>query len=286
MEINATFKSINMTENKNEKLGWINGHWGIFKDLKVPINDRGLNFADGIFETIFILNGVPQLLNEHLNRWEKSASILEMNPPPSKEWLISLVEDGINRSQLNNVNGVIRINWTRGESEQRGIDISQTSHHGFWLEIDSYQPNFESISTIISQTERRNSFSRLSYCKTFSYNQGIQARIEAKNAGFNDAILLNSQGEICCATTANILVKRENNWLTPPSNSGCLPGIMRQRGIELNIIKEALIEATPQDNDEWFLINSLSCRPIQKINKKELKISTNPKEFWLSLLKI
>ena len=153
------------------------------------------------------------------------------------------------------------------------------------MEIDSYQPNFESISTIISQTERRNSFSRLSFCKTFSYNQGIQARLEAKNAGFNDAILLNSQGEICCATTANILVKRENNWLTPPSNSGCLPGIMRQRGIELNIIKEALIEATPKDNDEWFLINSLSCHPIHKVNQKELNISTNPKKFWLGLLK-
>jgi len=274
-----------MTENKNKKLGWISGHWGIFKDLKVPINDRGLNFADGIFETILILNGVPQLLDEHLNRWEKSANILEMNPPPSKEWLISLVEDGINRAQLNNINGVIRINWSRGESEQRGIDISKTSFHSFWLEIDSYQPDFESISTMISQTERRNSFSRLSSCKTFSYNQGIQARLEAKNAGFNDALLLNSQGEICCATTANILVKRENNWLTPPSNSGCLPGIMRQRGIDLNIIKETLIEATPRDNDEWFLINSLSCHPIQKINTKRLKITTNPKDFWLTLLK-
>ncbi|WP_413678804.1 aminotransferase class IV [Prochlorococcus sp. MIT 0916] len=275
-----------MIENTSKKLGWINGKWGIFKDLKVPINDRGLNFADGIFETIVILNGVPQLLNEHLNRWEKSASILEMNPPPSKEWLISLIEDGINRSKLNNVNGVIRINWTRGESKQRGIDISKTNRHSFWLEIDSYQLNFESISTIISQTERRNSFSRLSCCKTFSYNQGIQARIEATNAGFNDALLLNNRGEICCATTANILVKRENNWFTPPSNSGCLPGIMRQRGIDLNIIKEALIEATPKDNDEWFLINSLSCRPINKINNKELKTSTNPAEFWLSLLKI
>ena len=274
-----------MTENKNKKLGWISGHWGIFKDLKVPINDRGLNFADGIFETILILNGVPQLLDEHLNRWEKSANILEMNPPPSKEWLISLVEDGSNRAQLNNINGVIRINWSRGESEQRGIDISKTSFHSFWLEIDSYQPDFESISTMISQTERRNSFSRLSSCKTFSYNQGIQARLEAKNAGFNDALLLNSQGEICCATTANILVKRENNWLTPPSNSGCLPGIMRQRGIDLNIIKETLIEATPRDNDEWFLINSLSCHPIQKINTKRLKITTNPKDFWLTLLK-
>ena len=209
-----------------------------------------------------------------------------MSPPPSKEWLISLIYDGINRSQLNNSNGVIRINWTRGVSKQRGIDISHTSLHSFWLEIDYYQPNFESISTIISQTERRNSFSRLSYCKTFAYNQGIQARIEAQNAGFNDALLLNSQGKICCATTANILVKRENNWLTPASNSGCLPGIMRQRGIDLNIIKETLIEATPKDNDELFLINSLSCHPINKINKKELKTSINAKEFWLSLLKV
>ena len=156
-----------MIENKSKKLGWINGHWGIFNDLKVPINDRGLNFADGIFETILILNGNPQLLDEHLNRWENSASILEMNSPPSKEWLISLIKDGINRAQLNNINGVIRINWTRGESKQRGIDISQTSHHNFWLEMDSYQPNFESISTMISQTERRNSFSRLSIVKHF-----------------------------------------------------------------------------------------------------------------------
>jgi len=274
-----------MTENKNTKLGWINGHWGIFKDLKVPINDRGLNFADGIFETILIFNGLPQLLYEHLNRWEKSAKILGMNPPPSKEWLTSLIKDGINRSQLNSVNGVIRINWTRGPSTQRGLDTSQTNLHSFWLEIDSYQPNFESISTMISQTERRNSFSRLSYCKTFSYNQGIQARIEAKKAGFNDALLLNNNGKICCATTANILVKREDNWLTPASNTGCLPGIMRQRGLDLNILKESLIEATPKDNDEWFLINSLSCRPIKQINKKKLNVKTNPQDFWLKLLK-
>ena len=273
-----------MTKNRKEKLGWIDGQWGIFKDLKLPINDRGLNFADGIFETILILNGTPQLLTEHLNRWENSANILGMNPPPSKTWLIPLIEDGINRSQINKRNGVIRLNWTRGESKQRGIDLSNTNPHRFWLEIDSCQPNFESISTIISQIERRNSFSKLSSCKTFSYNQAIQARIEAKNAGFDDALLLNIEGNICCGTTANILVKRENNWLTPSLKSGCLPGIMRQRGIDLNIIKEGLIESSPQDNDEWFLINSLSCRPIQKINQKELRRSTNPEEFWMKLL--
>ena len=285
METNATFACINMIAKNNEKLGWINGQWGAFKDLKIQINDRGLNFADGIFETILILDGIPQLLHEHLNRWEKSARILEMHPPPPREWMISIIQDGINQSQLNNCNGVIRINWTRGESKQRGIDISQPSRHNFWLEIDSYEPNFETISTMISQTERRNSFSRLSYCKTFSYSQGIQARIEAKNAGLNDALLLNTKGELCCSTTSNILVKRNNTWFTPRSSSGCLPGIMRQRGIDLNIIREAFIKVTPEDDDEWFLINSLSCRPIHKINNQKLKVSTNSEAFWVGLLK-
>ena len=274
-----------MNENKKEKLGWINGQWGFFKDLKIPINDRGLNFADGIFETILILNGAPQLLHKHINRWEQSANILGMTPPPSKKWLISIIEDGIKRSELDNKNGVIRLNWSRGESKQRGLDLTNKNLHRFWLEIDCYQPNFESISTIISQQERRNSYSKLSLCKTFAYNQAIQARKEAKNLGFDDALLLNVQGDICCGTTANILIKRKNNWLTPSLNSGCLPGIMRQQGIDLNIIKESPLKPLPEEQDEWFLINSLNCRPIQKINKKELKISIDPKEFWLRLLK-
>tara|TARA_B100000965_G_scaffold400988_1_gene423897 strand:+ start:1092 stop:1925 length:834 start_codon:yes stop_codon:yes gene_type:complete len=274
-----------MTEHKQERLGWINGHWGNFNDLKLPLNDRGLNFADGIFETIFILNGTPQLLNEHLNRWEKSANLLEMNPPPSKEWLSTLIQDGIKRSKINKKSGVVRLNWSRGESKKRGIDLNKINLHRFWLEIAFYQPKFDSISTMISKTERRNSFSKLSVCKTLSYNQAIQARIEAKNSGFDDALLLNSQGNICCSTTANILIKRKNHWLTPSLKSGCLPGIMRQRGIDLNIIKESMVEPLADEKDEWFLINSLSCRPIKKINQTKLKISTNPKEFWLNLLK-
>ena len=284
MEVNATIKCINMTKNNKEKLGWINGQWGLFKDLKLPINDRGLNFADGIFETILILNGKPQLLDEHLNRWEKSANILKMNLPPSKQWLLSLIEDGIDRLELNNENGVVRLNWTRGDSKQRGIDLSNSNLHRFWLEIDSYDPKFEPVSTIFSQTEKRNPFSKLSLCKTLSYNQSIQARIEAKNSGCDDALLLNTEGHICCGTTANILVKRKNSWLTPASDSGCLPGIMRQQGIDLKLIKESILQPVIEEDDEWFLINSLSCRPIRKIDEKSLKISTNPQEFWKELL--
>tara|TARA_Y100001968_G_C19317286_1_gene697406 strand:+ start:159 stop:1001 length:843 start_codon:yes stop_codon:yes gene_type:complete len=273
-----------MTTYNNKKLGWIDGDWGLFENLKVPINDRGLNFADGIFETILILNGIPKLLNEHLNRWEKSANILRMNPPPSKEWLISLIDEGIKLSKLNNQNGVIRINWTRGENKQRGIDLINSNLNRFWLEIDHYQPSFETISTIISQKERKNSYSRLNSCKTFAYNQSIQARIEAKEAGSDDALLLNTEGYMCCGTTGNIIVKRENIFLTPSLEIGCLPGIMRQRGIDLKIFKICNINLIPEDEDEWFLINSLSCRKIEKIDNKYLKMSTNPRDLWYKLL--
>ncbi len=273
-----------MTTTKKQVLGWINGTWESSDNLKIPINDRGLNFADGIFETILIFNGTPQLVNEHLSRWKKNANLLGMNPPPSKKWLMALLSDGINKSHLYKKHGAVRLNWSRGASMQRGIDLSHTNSHRFWVEINHCQPNFESISTLISKTERRNPLSQLSRCKTFSYNQSIQARLEAKKAGYDDALLLNNNGDMCCGTTANILVKRNNNWLTPPVNSGCLPGIMRQRGIDLNIIKEAVITASPQKGDEWFLINSLSCRPINNIDTKKLHMSTNPKEFWLELL--
>ena len=273
-----------MTETKRQKIGWFEGEWKDYENLKIPINDRGLNFADGIFETVLILNGKPQLLGAHLKRWENSAKILGMQSPPSQEWLVKLIDEGINKSKLTNENGVIRLNWSRGQSHQRGIDINDTKDHRFWIEISYYQPTFNAISTFISNTERRNTASKLSSCKTFAYNQAVQARLEAKKAGYDDALLLNNEGNICCGPTANILVKRNNVWLTPPVNSGCLPGIMRQQGINFGIIKEAIIEETLEEKDECFLINSLSCHPINSINRQKLTMSTKPKEFWLNLL--
>ena len=268
-----------------KRIGWINGKWRKAKDLKLPIADRGINLSDGIFETILILNRRPILLEKHLNRWKKNACIMGMKNPPKENWLRYLIEIGIKKANIKN--GSFRLNWSRGLSENRGIEISteeDLSRYFFWLIINPGEPSFDPVSTIISTNEKRNPYSKLSIRKTFNYGQSIQSRREAREKGFDDALLLNVEGNICCGTTANILVKRQNNWLTPALNTGCLPGIMRQRGIDLDIIKETIIEVTPDDYDEWFLINSLSCHPIHKINTKELKISTNPKEFWLSLL--
>ena len=70
MEGNANPKSTSMKKYIKKNIAWLNGHWGSKTELKIPISERALNFGDGIFETILILNGTPILLEQHLQRWK------------------------------------------------------------------------------------------------------------------------------------------------------------------------------------------------------------------------
>jgi 4-amino-4-deoxychorismate lyase len=137
---------------------------------------------------------------------------------------------------------------------------------------------------MVSRHERRNAASGLSGCKTFAYGQAIQARREARAAGADEALLLSTSGELCCGASANLLVRRAGQWLTPPLTSGCLPGVMRQRALELGLAREQRLEPEPQAGDQWLLINSLGCRPIQQLEAGPLDICADPAGFWRQLL--
>ena len=267
-------------------IGWINGKWGALNELMLPISDRGVTLADGIFETILISEGKPRLFKEHLLRWKNSANALSMNQPPSEEWLNPLVAEGIGFILRNNASGVLRLNWSRGISLNRGIDISedQSKKHSFWLEIHELSESFNPITSTISKHEYRNPYSILSKHKTFSYGQSIYARQAAKIDGYDDALFSSTTGEICCGTTSNLIILRNNEFLTPRKESGCLQGIMREVGIQLGILKEVKLEPKVYKNDQWLLINSLSCKPIRKINNMSLNTFSDPKKLWLSII--
>jgi len=273
---------------KNQ-IAWIDGSWGSTAELALPLRDRGLQLADGIFETILILDGHPQLLNAHLSRWQTSACLLGMAPPPTAQWLTPLIKEGLKQCNLDNGNGALRLNWSRGDRSSRGISLPQSNPssttHRFWLELNAMQPCFTPLTTIISCHERRNANSRLSRCKTFAYCQAIQARHEAQKANCDEAILLSTSGELCCGSTANLIVRRNNHWLTPRLASGCLPGVMRQQGLEHGWLQESQLEATPEKDDQWLLINSLSCQPIVKLDDHLLRAWSDPEGLWYSLLK-
>jgi len=281
-------------------IAWIKGTWGHPSELKLPLTDRGLQLADGVFETVLIRRGEPQLLEAHHARWRAGANTLGMAPPPSLEQLNPLLREAIKRVGLdadstteNRISacpnhGALRLNWSRDGASTRGIQVPagepDPALHRFWLTLSPHQPSFSAVRTWISRHERRNATSRLSHCKTFAYGQAVQARREAIEHGADEGLLLSTTGELCCASTANLLVRRQGRWLTPPLSSGCLPGIMRQRLVDRGIAREQRLEPEPELEDQWLLINSLDCRPVSAINGQPLKISTDAAELWTNQL--
>ena len=282
-------------------IAWINGTWGHPSELKLPLSDRGLQLADGVFETVLIRGGEAQLLEAHHARWRAGAHTLGMAPPPSLEQLSPLLREAINRGGLdahttseNRLSagpnhGALRLNWSRDGAAGRGIQVPagepDPALHRFWLTLSPHQPTFSVVRTWISRHERRNATSRLSHCKTFAYGQAIQARREAIEHGADEGLLLSTTGELCCATTANLLVRRQGQWLTPPLSSGCLPGVMRAELLKRGLAREATIHANPEPGDCWLLINSLDCRVVSAVEDLTLSPAVEAEQLWMNPLK-
>jgi branched-chain amino acid aminotransferase len=268
-----------------ESLGWYKDQWLDIDKILISANNRGLKFGDGIFETILIKKNKPILFDEHLKRLEKSSKHLDINLKINELTLKKLINDGIRKLNLKKDQfASVRINLSRGANKGRTLKVNSTLERkdsdNLWLEFFRIKPNFNPISVFISQTEKRNEFSLISKCKTFSYNQAIQVLKEADEKCFDDSILLNTSGELCCGSTFNLLIKRNNQWITPRKESGCLEGIMVAKALKLKIVKEELISPEFQNNDIIIAINSLSCRQINQVNDLKLKPKFDPIYFW------
>ena len=273
-----------------QSIGWQKNKWLDIEDIYISANDRGLKFGDGIFETILIKNNNAVLIDEHIQRLENSGRVLNMNVNINKSHLKDIINLGITQLSLkNNQLGSIRINYSRGLNNDRTIRINNDQqkdyNHNLWIEFYVIKPNFSPISTFISQAEKRNQYSLINQCKTFSYNQSIQVLIEANKKLFDDCLILNTADELCCGSTFNILLKRDNVWMTPRKESGCLQGIMVKKAIKLKIIKEELILPKFYNDDILIAINSLSCRQINRVNDIEFITTFDPKYFWELLYK-
>ena len=286
-------------------IAWINdqgpqGQWGSPDELTLPVNERGLLLADGLFETVLILDGQPRLLVEHLGRWHHSSALLGFARPPDEATVAPLIQAAISRSGI--TTGALRLNWSRGSSG-RGIAIpkadgesssnAETSSkseeasraHRFWLQLSPHKPTFAPVRVIVSPTERRCATSVLSQCKTFAYGPSIQARRQAQAAGADDALLPSSNGELSCGTTANLMVRSGSGWITPPLGSGCLPGIMRQRALVLGVAQEQPIDVKALIGCPGaLLINSLGCRAISHLGPTALPIAPEAEALWWGLL--
>lgn len=204
-----------------------------------PYN-RGLLLADGLFETLLATNGTVHALPAHIERLASSAAILGIPWKYTEATVRQICQNLLIKNNLTETTAAIRITLTRGSSD-RGIDIPQTCHPTLLITAREYQQIVDKPKLIVIPDYRRNEHSPTSRMKTLQYLDNMMCRKLAKEAGADDALMMNTAGHVVCATTANLFIKTKAGVLiTPPISDGVLPGIMRA-----SVLAEARSNQTP-----------------------------------------
>jgi para-aminobenzoate synthetase/4-amino-4-deoxychorismate lyase len=109
--------------------------------------------------------------------------------------------------------------------------------------------------------------------KTSMRRRYREARL--RHPGADDVLLVNLNGEVTESTIANVIVRMDGSWVTPPLASGCLPGVMRRVLLEAGEITEAPVLVSDLDRaEELALINSVRLR-VQAVLADPVGVSTS-----------
>jgi branched-chain amino acid aminotransferase len=243
---------------------WLNGRLMSAERARLDPSDRGFTLGDGLFETIRHENGRAVRLDRHLARLRKAAAFLEI----PLGWSDREIEAGLEAvfAAAHCQAAVIRITLSRGPAA-RGLLPPEPPAPTLAIAAAPLGPAAPPARIVIATVTCRNERSPLSRIKTLNYLDNILARREARGRGADDAILLNTRGQVAESSVANVFILTDGLLKTPPLEDGALPGIARGVLIE----RCGAIESTLWPTDllrarAVFLSNSLGLRLVTSID--------------------
>lgn len=259
---------------------WFNYNGKLFKENEPVIGgaNRGLRYGDGIFETMKMLDGTIVFANEHFARLWKGMQTLQFDVPkhftPEK-----LAEEITALAAKNKHNNAARLRLTviRGNG---GLYDAINHKPNYIIETWPLPPGCIMLNTnglvLGVYNDVKKSCDALSDIKHNNYLPYVMAALHAKKQQWNDAVVCNSNGNICETTIANIFLVKDGIVTTPALTEGCVAGIIREQVIaclknnnytvkQTAVSYEMLLEA-----DEVFVTNAIyNLRWVQRIENKE-----------------
>ena len=261
-------------------VAYVNGRFVAESRAVVSAFDRGLMYGDGLFETVRAYAGVPFMLRRHLQRLWASARLLKIKPPIRQAELIGVVDTLLRRNRLSDAR--IRITLTRGP-QGSGLGLRQPGPATLIVQASKVVPYPDALyrkgARVIVSRHRQNADSPVVALKSANYLLNILAKDEAHRAGADEAILLNTRGEVAEGAVSNVFIVKRGSVVTPSLDSGILPGVTR--GIVLDICRGRGIDAVEkrispralETADEIFLTNSLmEIMPVSRLGRRPLPI--------------
>ena len=258
---------------------YVNGKLVDKDEAAISVYDHGLLYGDGVFEGIRSYGGKVFRLQEHLDRLWYSAKAIWLEIPITKEKMAAAIEETLAKNGIED--GYIRVVVTRG-CGTLGLDPDKCSDPQVIIITDyiSLYPDevYEKGLEIITVSTARNHPAALSpRIKSLNYLNNILAKIEGKQAGCVEALMLNHKGEVAECTGDNIFLVRNGTLLTPPNDAGILEGITRAAVIELarqSGIEVCEVPLTKHDvyiADECFLTGTAAeVVPVVKVDSRTI----------------
>lgn len=214
---------------------FIDGKFYSERDAKVSVFDHGFLYGDGVFEGIRAYHGRVFKLKEHVERLFYSAKALLLDIPMTPEQISTAV---ISTCRVNKLRDCyVRLIATRGigslglnprSCKKPSIIVIAGKIQIYPAELYARGMEIVTVPTV------RNLHSAVNPAvKSLNYLNNILAKIEANNAGVEEAIMLNAEGFVSECTADNLFIVKKGELFTPPLSAGALYGITRQTVIDL-----------------------------------------------------
>ena len=238
---------------------------------QIRVDDLGLMRGDGVFETILVVDGKPRELTPHLDRLDRSAAMLDMQPPP--------------RAAFERAVELVIGNWTGGREfalklvYTRGIDGGDGTGTGFALGMEIgakvLKQRAEGLAAVtLDRGIEPDLADRAPWlllgAKSLSYAINMAAIREAERRGAVEVIFTTSDGSVLEGPTSTVILVRGKTLVTPPSKLGILPGTTQYalfRAAERagwTVLVEPIQAGELYDAEGVFLASSV--RKITRVN--------------------
>jgi len=264
---------------EKELLVYIDGKYYPKSQAKISVYDHGLLYGDGVFEGIRAYNGVVFKLREHIDRLYRSARVIMLEIPLTKEEMINAVLETLRKNNLHDA--YIRLIVTRGVGDL-GLDPRKCPKPTVIIITDiiklhSKEAKEKGIRALIVWVKRDPVDATSHEVKSLNYMNSILGKIEANVAGFDEAICLDKNGHISEGIAENIFIVKNGKIITPPTSTGALVGITRDvimklaeklgyKAVEANITPTDLFTA----DEAFFTGTAAEVVPIVEVNKRKI----------------
>jgi branched-chain amino acid aminotransferase len=229
------------------------------RDAKVSVFDHGLLYGDGVFEGIRAYNGRVFKLTEHIDRLYSSAKaiLLEIPLPPAE--MMKATVATIRANKLRDC--YVRLIVTRGigtlglnprSCKKPSVIIIAGKIQVYPAELYARGMDIVTVPTV------RNLHSAVNPAiKSLNYLNNILAKIEANNAGVEEAVMLNAEGFVAECTADNLFIIKNGALFTPPLSAGALYGITR--GTVMELAEQLGVKVSEPNLTRYDLFNADEC---------------------------